>query len=191
MKSWWNAFGIGVEALANHFAIAIFELVKDPVKMAKLKRGLEATNEPAHPFLGHDQVQKLPYLNAVALEGLRLGKDNGRSPRVDPRSSTVCRSHLIPTGMVMSVSLKDIHLNEDIFEDPHAFMPKRWMEPKTSKDVYRHFLAFSRGPRVCLGRRLAMAESFVCIANLIHRFDMQLWRTTQQNVDTGLRGLIH
>ncbi|KAL9576456.1 MAG: hypothetical protein Q9212_007082 [Teloschistes hypoglaucus] len=200
-----TVIGAGVEALANPLAITVFELLKDPEKIRALKQELKEVENDVQAMLSHDQLRKLPYLGAIIMEGLRLGKENGRFPRINPSSPTFYRDHIIPAGTVMSISLKDLHLNGAIFEDPHAFKPERWLDPENAKELRRNFLPFSRGDRVCLGRHLAMAEAFVCVGNLVHRFDMQLWRTTQKDVDTcfdyfalnkmtettGLRVVIH
>ncbi|KAL8967893.1 MAG: hypothetical protein Q9183_002719, partial [Haloplaca sp. 2 TL-2023] len=172
--------GAGVEALANPIAITIFELLKNPSELAKLKEELNAANPDTSAFLQYAELQHLPYLNAIVLEGMRLAKENGRFPRINPESPTRYQDYEIPPGTIMSISLKDLHLNEKIFKDAQGFRPERWLDPIASKGLHRNFLPFSRGPRVCLGRHLAMAEFFVCIGNLVRRFDMQLRGTTQQ-----------
>ena len=176
--------GAGVEALANPMAITIFELLKDPEKMCKLKRELVEIEEDTQAFLSHDRLRKLPYLNAVILEGLRLGKENGRFPRINPGEPTHYGEYVVPAGTVISISLKDLHLNDSVFEDALTFKPERWLDPEKAVEMHRNFLPFSRGDRVCLGRHLATAEAFLCVGNLVHRFNMQLWRTSQRDVDT-------
>ncbi|KAL8708337.1 MAG: hypothetical protein Q9225_007618 [Loekoesia sp. 1 TL-2023] len=179
-----TVIGAGVEALANPLAITMFELLKDPSAIRKLKEELMAVDKDPQAFLRYDQVQGLSYLSAVINEGLRLGKESGRMPRVNPHSPTVYQGFVFPAGTVLSASLKDLHLNEDVYEGAKEFRPERWIDPVKSKELQHHFMPFSRGPRVCLGKHLAMVESYICIANLIHRFDLKLWNTTQRNVDS-------
>ena len=176
--------GAGVEALANPLAITMFELLKTPSRVRRLQEELMDVSNDIQAFLRYDQVHQLPYLSAVIKEGLRLGKESGRMPRVNPHRPTIYGDFIFPAGTVLSASLKHLHLNEDVFEDAKEFRPERWMDPAKSKALKHRFMPFSKGPRVCLGKHLAMVESYVCIANLIHRFDLELRNTTQRDVDS-------
>jgi cytochrome P450 len=42
--------------------------------------------------------------------------------------------------------------NPDIFKDPSAFNPDRWIGPN-SKDMEEWFVFFSWGPRKCVGEK--------------------------------------
>ncbi|KAL8939045.1 MAG: hypothetical protein Q9216_003574 [Gyalolechia sp. 2 TL-2023] len=200
-----TVIGAGVEALANPLAITMFELLKDPSKIRKLKDEFATVDDNTQAFLCYDQIKGLPFLSAAIKEGLRLGKESGRMPRINPLSQTVYNDFIFPAGTVLSASLKDLHLNESIYEGAKEFRPERWMNPTKSKDLEHHFMPFSRGTRVCLGKHLAMVETYVCVANVIHRLDLEVWKTTQRDVDSchdffvpdlptdshGLRVLIH
>lgn len=177
--------GAGVEALANPLAITMFELLKDPSEVRKLKEELATVNDNPQAFLHYNELQNLPYLRAVIKEGQRLGKESGRVPRINPHSPTTYRDFTFPPGTILSASLKDLHLNSTIYAEASKFIPERWLssDPTTTKALEKHFMPFSRGPRVCLGKNLAMVESYICIANLIHALDLEIWDTTQQDVD--------
>jgi cytochrome P450 len=43
-----------------------------------------------------------------------------------------------------------IHNNLEIFENPAKFDPNRWLEDE-SKELEKYLVAFSAGPRMCLG----------------------------------------
>ena len=56
--------------------------------------------------------------------------------------------HLLQT--IVATCNKFVHLNEEIFPDPHAFKPERWLG--ASAESLEHWLVtFSKGPRSCLG----------------------------------------
>jgi cytochrome P450 len=42
-----------------------------------------------------------------------------------------------------------VHYNADIFPEPESFVPERWLDESTDLDKW--LVAFSRGPRMCLG----------------------------------------
>jgi len=46
-----------------------------------------------------------------------------------------------------------MHMDPDVFPNPHVFDPTRWMcEPAKLKVMYRYFVPFSKGSRACIGR---------------------------------------
>lgn len=50
------------------------------------------------------------------------------------------------------MSSRFVHRNRTIFPDPDDFVPDRWLGP-TGKDLDRWLVAFSKGPRSCLGSK--------------------------------------
>lgn len=42
-----------------------------------------------------------------------------------------------------------VHRSEDIFVDARVFKPERWLDPEADLDTW--LVAFSKGPRSCLG----------------------------------------
>jgi cytochrome P450 len=42
-----------------------------------------------------------------------------------------------------------VHFNADIFPEPDKFVPERWLDESAELDKW--LVAFSRGPRMCLG----------------------------------------
>ena len=46
-----------------------------------------------------------------------------------------------------------VHTNPDIFPEPERFKPERWLESDSEKSesLDAYLVAFSRGPRSCLG----------------------------------------
>jgi cytochrome P450 len=49
---------------------------------------------------------------------------------------------------IVSCGSTFVHYNATIFPDPEMFMPERWLD---STDLNKWLVAFSRGPRMCLG----------------------------------------
>ncbi|KAL4813780.1 cytochrome P450 [Aspergillus spinulosporus] len=100
-----------------------------------------------------EELEKLPYLTAVIKESLRMSPGVASPlPRVVPKSGAVITKTHIPGGTIVSQSSHFVHTNPDIFEDPHSFIPERWLGEK-GKSLDKWLLAFSRGPRSCLGQQ--------------------------------------
>jgi cytochrome P450 len=84
-----------------------------------------------------------------------------------------------------------VHNSEEIFRDALKFDPDRWLNPD-SRELEKWLVAFSKGPRSCLGQKyvymlpprsrtlvinlhsLAYCELYLMFAALFRRFDMQL-----------------
>jgi cytochrome P450 len=72
------------------------------------------------------------------------------------------------TPIVMSIVL--LHHREDLYPDPYAFRPERWIDHKPG--TYE-WIPFGGGTRRCLGATLAMAEQRVVLKTMARRLDLE------------------
>ena len=79
--------------------------------------------------------------------------------------------HKIPKGTTVSLNTYDIMHNPKIFNDPNTFKPSRFLESNGSYVSSRPngFIPFGMGRRVCLGEKLALADLFLVVVNLLQR----------------------
>ena len=78
-----------------------------------------------------------------------------------------------------------MHHDESIFPNSHNFDPSRWLHnPKVGggKPLTRYLVAFSKGPRMCVGFNLAWAQLYIGLANVIRRLDLELFDTDHEAV---------
>ena len=108
-------------------------------------------------------LEKLPYLDAVVKEGLRLFDPiPGSLPRVNNSNRLVCKIP-INKGTWVSTQAYSMHRRPDIFPQPDELLPDRWMIDPSSeqyKIMTNHMIPFAalQNPRVCLGQHFAMVE---------------------------------
>lgn len=100
-----------------------------------------------------EAADKLPYLDAVIKETLRL---YAPLPASEPRSSnaeTVIDGFSIPAGTVVCMSPYSLHRNEEVFPRPLKWDPDRWLsEDKNHVSAMKKWWwAFSSGGRMCIG----------------------------------------
>ncbi|GAB1210519.1 hypothetical protein APSETT445_009313 [Aspergillus pseudonomiae] len=75
-------------------------------------------------------------------------------------------------------------MDPEIFPDPHAFDPERWIRAAAKgQRLDRYLVNFSKGSRMCVGLNLAYAELFLVIATVVRRFDIELYETPKSNID--------
>ncbi|TVU04440.1 hypothetical protein EJB05_49982, partial [Eragrostis curvula] len=117
-------------------------------------------------------ISKLPYLQAVVKETLRL------HPAVSfsfyrAMATTQVQGYTIPKGSNIMLNIWAIHRKPDIWTDPDEFMPERFIGKDISfwgKDF--ELIPFGAGRRICLGLPLAhrMVHERICLGlPLAHR----------------------
>jgi cytochrome P450 len=88
---------------------------------------------------------------------------------------------MIPAGTPVSMSLRDVLLDESIFENPHEFRPERWLAENPSLvRISKFYMPFGRGNRMCVGLNLALAELYLILGTLFKKFDFDLFETTKE-----------
>ncbi|CAK7234510.1 hypothetical protein SEUCBS140593_008966 [Sporothrix eucalyptigena] len=106
-----------------------------------------------------DAVDKLPFLDAVLRETLRL---YAPLPATEPRvhagnKESTIDGWKIPAGTVVGMDPYTIHRNSEVFRNSLVFRPERWLSgegPETEDEkatMRRWFWAFSSGGRMCIG----------------------------------------
>ncbi|KAK3073430.1 hypothetical protein LTR53_005008 [Teratosphaeriaceae sp. CCFEE 6253] len=185
--------GAGTETTGATLALFVYHLASNSPISARLKAELAeaASASTSTSLLDFKTLEKLPYLSACINESLRLASPvSGRLPRVNPRASMTYtdprsgKTHVFPRGTVLSMSMRDLHYNHDIFPSPSTFDPDRWLNANAEEErrMQQAFVPFSRGSRNCIGQELAKQELALTAGNLLHRFDFQLHETTEQDV---------
>lgn len=143
---------------------------------AKLQKELdEALAHEDDPVASFEQVKRLPYLEAVINETLRIHSTSGIGlPREVPEGGLTVIGKTFPPGTVLSVPTYTIHRDKRVWgEDVEAFRPERWFE-QDQAEIQKTFNPFSFGPRACVGRNLASMELLIIIASILRRYDFVL-----------------
>ncbi|KAF1966836.1 cytochrome P450 [Bimuria novae-zelandiae CBS 107.79] len=125
------------------------------------------------------KLEKLPWLTAVIKETMRLSAlQTSRLSVVSPRDDLHYQEWAIPAGSAVGMTLRDILLDPEIFEDPEAFRPERWLSDNPSLDrINRYFLPFGRGSRMCLGLNTAWVTLYIGFAVFFRHTDFVLHDT--------------
>jgi cytochrome P450 len=103
------------------------------------------------------EVQALPYLNAVVKEALRISMANPtRLPHVVPAGGWAFKGTHFPAGSIVGCSAYELHFNATKFPEPGRFIPERWLE--ATNGMQKFWFAFGAGSRACIARNLATLE---------------------------------
>ena len=78
--------------------------------------------------------------------------------------------YAVPADTPVAMSILLLHHREDLYPDPFAFRPERWLGHKPG--TYE-WIPFGGGIRRCLGAALAMAEQRVVLEAMARRLDLE------------------
>ncbi|QPG95276.1 hypothetical protein C2857_007932 [Epichloe festucae Fl1] len=146
----FNFIAGGSDTTSYTAACAFFHVLSSSEVHSKLVAELDQASSVIRDTFDYNKIQNLPYLNAVIKETLRIS---------------------CPT--VVSISQLAIHFNETIFSSPDKFIPERWLGDDR-KSIEKWNIAFSRGPRQCIGTTLAYMELRCVLAYFFSRFEFKL-----------------
>jgi cytochrome P450 len=107
------------------------------------------------------------YLDAVVKEALRIRPvipGVGRVVRGEPFR---LNGYVIPPGVEINPSIRMIHRRADLYPDPAAFKPERFLSDD-APDTYT-WLPFGGGTRRCLGASFALTEMRIVLGRVFER----------------------
>ncbi|KZV68238.1 cytochrome P450 [Peniophora sp. CONT] len=165
--------GAGGDTVASAVAFGVFHILKDNQTKAKLVAELD---EMWSEFgtVGLQQLEKLPYLTAIIKESLRISHGVVYpAPRVVRPFEAVIDGNMVPAGTVVSMGSMFMHLNPDLFPEPYMFRPERWLQSDAPR-LDQYLVAFSKGPRSCLGTNLAWCELYLLFGYIFRFLDIDI-----------------
>ncbi|KAG5924162.1 hypothetical protein E4U42_004728 [Claviceps africana] len=170
----FNFIAGGSDTTAYTTSAAFFYILSSPSVCTKLVEELDENRSVIRDAMDYHKITSLPYLNAVIKETLRISVPlPGCLPRVVPEGGITVGSFHLPAGTSVSLTHQVISFNEEIFPSSKTFLPERWLGPE-AVGLDKWNVAFSRGPRQCLGTTLAYLELRCVLAYFFSRFQMVL-----------------
>jgi cytochrome P450 len=77
--------------------------------------------------------------------------------------------YVLPANTPVAVNIVALHHREDVYPEPFAFRPERFLDRKPGTYTW---IPFGGGIRRCLGASLAMAEQRVVLKAIARRTDL-------------------
>jgi cytochrome P450 len=133
----------GTDTTAITLTYTVWRVCQNP---SIQKRLVDELAQLPDGFGDHDAL-KLPYLNQVIEEALRLHSAAPSGlPRVVPPEGATLAGQYLPGGSIVCTQAWSLHRNADVYPDPERFDPDRWAAPtKAMKDAFMPFGGGSRG----------------------------------------------
>jgi cytochrome P450 len=157
----------GHETTATAITWALYWIHKLPLVRKQLLNELQAVDGPLDPNV----ISRLPYLNAVCCETLRIHPVGMLTfARVTKSRVELMGSSLEP-GTIVVGCIYLAHHREDVYPEPDQFRPERFLERRYSPYEY---LPFGGGVRRCIGLGLAQFEMKLVISGILSSYELAL-----------------
>lgn len=128
-----NLLVAGADTTANTLTYAVWCVLKKP----DLQRRLVAEVGALSAGYGDADLEKLPLLNAVIEETLRLyGAAPGALQRTVPRGGATFDGHFLPEGTLVETQAYTAHRNANIWANPLKYVPSKKKENKKTMKLY-------------------------------------------------------
>ncbi|XP_070556766.1 cytochrome P450 3A8-like [Ptychodera flava] len=137
----------------------------------------------------YEAVSKMPYLDMVVCETLRMYPSLVRFDRVCNEDVTISGIH-IPKGMFISVAVYVIHHDPKIYPEPDKFIPERFTKEEKEKRHPYAWLPFGAGPRNCIGMRFALLEIKIGLVRIFQHFTFEPCAETEIPPKLGKSGFL-
>ncbi|WP_071190335.1 cytochrome P450 [Trichormus sp. NMC-1] len=157
----------GHETTANSLTWAFYWIHHTPQVREKLLQELDNLGEQPDA----NEIFKLPYLNAICSETLRLYPVVMLVLNRFLKSPLEVMGYNLEPGTVVIPCIYLTHHREDLYPDSKQFKPERFLERQFSTS---EFLPFGGGNRRCIGMAFAMFEMKLVLATVLSQWQMEL-----------------
>ncbi|EJD54180.1 cytochrome P450 [Auricularia subglabra TFB-10046 SS5] len=163
----------GHETTSGMLSFFMYEVLKHPEVYAKLRAEIDTVvgAERIRP----EHLGKLPYVNAVLREVLRLSSPINGFGVCPIEDEIIGGKYFLPKGQLVSVFVTNIHRDREVYgEDAGLFRPERMMDGKFEALPPKSWMPFGNGARACIGRAFAWQEAQMAIVTIFQKFDFKL-----------------
>ncbi|RDW65159.1 hypothetical protein BP5796_09851 [Coleophoma crateriformis] len=167
----------GSDTSATAMRATLLYIVTNPIVQGKLLE--EISNSSISNPITDAEAQKLPYLQAVIKEGLRIFPPvTGFMSKLVPTGGDTIHGYHIPGGTAIGWSPFGVMRNKKMWgADAKIFRPERWFEG-TSEEIRRKELdvemCFGYGKYQCLGKNIAYIELNKVYVELLRNFEFTI-----------------
>ncbi|KAF7933325.1 hypothetical protein BELL_0129g00150 [Botrytis elliptica] len=178
----------GSDTTAITLSSVLYHLLKYPHTYQTLRDEIETAAKEGRISdpITFKEAQRLPYLQAVIKEGLRVHPAVGLGlQRIVPAEGTTIANQFIPGGSAVGINAYVAHHNTSVWgSDADQWRPERWLEIEEQgrgAEVEKYFFSFGMGSRTCIGKNISLLEMNKLIPQLVRRFDFELDADVERN----------
>jgi cytochrome P450 family 110 len=155
----------GHETTATALTWALYWVHKIPAVREQLLDELQALDGTLDP----GALSRLPYLNAVCSETLRIHPVAMLTFSRVAKTPVELEGYSLEPGTLVIGCIYLAHRREEVYPDPSEFRPERFLERRYSPFEY---LPFGGGVRRCIGLAFAQFEMKVVLGGILSEFEL-------------------
>ncbi|KAL7017107.1 hypothetical protein ACKWTF_010250 [Chironomus riparius] len=170
-------FAAGFETSSSTMQLCLYELCKNQNIQRKVQQEIDQVMKSSESKeITYDLLHQLKYLECCVDETLR------KYPIIPIHFRESTKDYKIPNtdividkGTAIYISLMGIQRDPDIYEDPMAFKPERFLNsttgsPKVTKGLV--YTPFGDGPRKCIGARMGKFQTLLGLYLLMSKYNV-------------------
>lgn len=166
----------GHETTSGMLSFTFYFLLKNARAYEKAQQ--EVDNVIGKGPITVDHLSKLPYLNAVFRESLRLQPTAPTVGLTAKKDTTIGGKYAIKAGVPIVALFPMVHRDPVAYgEDAEDFRPERMLDEefdRRNKEFPNCWKPFGNGMRGCIGRPFAWQESLLLLALLLQNFNFSM-----------------
>ncbi|KAJ3522120.1 hypothetical protein NM208_g12994 [Fusarium decemcellulare] len=189
----------GGDTTATTVTYGLYELAKNSQVQEQLRAALrDQIPDPADMTL--ERLEAVPYLDWTVKEMLRTHPTlPSLLERVVPAEGAQIAGYHVPGGSIIGMSAWSMNKSPDVFPDPLAFRPERFVYllllfltcgqqhrsnrwENSTPEMTANMLSFSTGPRSCVGQNLAITQTRIHIGTILRNFRVDLHPDTTPEI---------
>ncbi len=159
----------GVATTSSMLTWSLSWILSNETILKKIKTELDSVLSDG--FVTHKNVSKLPYLDMVIMESLRISPLLWSAGLRLVKSNYQLGPYQLEPGTILANCPYLLHRNNSIYEKPSEFDPERFRNFKPS--IYE-WTPFGGGMRLCVGKAFAMLQIKVVLATLLSNTKFEL-----------------
>jgi cytochrome P450 family 110 len=157
----------GHETTATSLTWALYWIHHTPQIRENILEELDNLGENPDP----NEIFRLPYLNAVCSETLRLYPVAMLALNRLVKSPLEVMGYQLEPGTLVLPCIYLTHHREDLYPDSKQFKPERFLERQFTTSEY---LPFGGGNRRCIGMAFALFEMKLVLATVLSQWEMEM-----------------
>ncbi|CAH8256872.1 unnamed protein product [Arabidopsis lyrata] len=164
----------GTDTTATALQWIMANLVKYPEIQERLHEDIRSVVGEEAKEVEEEDVENMPYLKAVVLEGLRRHPPGHFLLPHSVTEDTVLGGYKVPKNGTINFMVAEIGRDPAEWEEPMAFKPERFMGEDEAVDLTGSrgikMMPFGAGRRICPGIGLALLHLEYYVANMVSEF---------------------
>lgn len=168
-------FLAGQDTTSSTISFAAYLLALNPGVQQRLRAEVDECFRKQGNTPSYDEISKLPYLDCVLNETLRMMPSGARLERALNEDYVLGNTGIkVPRDCSIVIPTYAMHHDPELFPEPEVFSPDRFNEENVKSIRPYTYMPFGAGPRNCIAMRFAIQILKTCLLHAVH--DVQFVR---------------